>query len=201
MNPIWREILLITLFDLGVICLIVGLCLSIAPQRFLEVTARWNRWISTDAVFSTMDRPRPVDRYFYRRHLRVGALLALGSLYILYMFWVWYDRARVLPALPVLYNASASAWVYDSVVIMLRGAGVVGFLAGIVIAMRPSLLKVLEVGANRWIATEQWTQSLDRQKDLPPQWFPGRPRLFGMGIVSGSGFLIWQCGRILWGGG
>jgi hypothetical protein len=200
MNPVWREILLITLFNIAAICLAVGVLLSIAPQRFLAATARLNRWVSTDAAFESLDRSRPADRFFYRRHLWVGALLALGSLYILYTFWVWYDRAHVLPALPVIYNAAASGWVYDSLAILLRGIGVVGLLAGIVVALRPSLLKALEGIANRWIATERWTRSLDRQKDLPPEWFPGRPRLFGVGIVLGSGYMMWQCGRALWGG-
>ena len=201
MNPVWREILLTTLFNIGAICLAVGLFLLIAPRRFLDATARLNRWISTDAAFESLDRSRQADRNFYRRHLWVGALLVFGSLYILYVFWVWYDRARVLLALPEIYNAAASAWIYDSLVFLLRGTGVVGLLAGIVVAVRPSLLKSLEAGANRWIATERWTQSLDRQKDLPSEWFPGRPRLFGFGIVLGSSYMMWQCGRALWGGG
>jgi hypothetical protein len=199
MNPIWRDILLITLFNIGALCLVIGLFLFIAPQRFLDVTARFNRWISTDAAFASLDQPRSVDRFFYRRHLWVGALLVLGSLYMLYMFWVWYDRARVLPALPVIYNARASAWIYDSVVILLRGSGVVGLFAGIVIALRPSLLKTLEAQANRWIGTEQWTKSLDRQKELPPQWFPGHARWFGLGIILGSFYVMLRCGSVLWG--
>lgn len=201
MNSIWREIFLITLFNLGAICLVVGLFLAIAPQRFLDATGRVNRWISTDAAFASLDRPRPVDRFFYRRHLWVGAVLLLGGIYILYVFWAWYDRAQVLHTLPVIYNGAASAWIYDSLVILLRGTGVVGVTAGVVVLVRPSLLKSLEAMANHWIATEQWTRPLDRQKELPPQWFPGRARWFGIAIASGSLYIMWRCSGLLWGTG
>lgn len=201
MSPILREILLITLFNIGAICLVVGLFLSVAPRRFLDATARLNRWISTEAAFASLDRSRPTDRFFYRRHLWVGALLVFGGVYILYVFWVWYDRARLVSALPVIYNAAASAWIYDSLVILLRGTGVVGFLAGMVVTLRPSLLKALETRANRWVATEQWTKPLDRQKELPPHWFPGRARWFGVAVSVGSIYIMLQCGRALWGSG
>jgi hypothetical protein len=200
MNPLWRDILLITLFNIGAICLAVGLFLFIAPQHFLRYTAQLNRWISTDAAFASLDRPHPVDRYFYRRHLWIGSLLVLGSLYILYVFWVYYDRARVLPALPVIYSETASAWIYDSLAILLRGTGLVGLVAGVVVTVRPSLLKTLEETANRWISTERLTRPLDRQQELPPQWFPGRARWFGLAITLGSLYVMWRCGSALWGG-
>ncbi|MBI1732544.1 MAG: hypothetical protein HYR49_07215 [Gammaproteobacteria bacterium] len=199
MNPIWREILLITLFSLGAICLVIGLLLFVAPQRFLESTARLNRWISTEAAFESLDRSRPADRYFYRLHLWVGTVLVLGSLYIIYTFWAWYDRALVLPKLPVIYNPAASAWIYDSLVVFLRGAGVVGLVSGIVVLVRPSLLKSVEAWGNRWVATERWTRPLDQQKDLPPQWFPGRARWFGLGISLGSLYVMLRCGSAIWG--
>lgn len=199
MNSIWREILLITLFNLGVLCFLMGLFLSIAPKKFLDATSRMNRWISTDAAFASLDRPRPVDRYFYRRHLWVGVVLLSGGIYILYVFWAWYDRAQVLTALPVIHNVAASAWIYDSLVILLRGTGVVGVLAGVVVLLRPSLLKSLEAKANRWISTEQWTKPLDRQKELPTQWFPGHAQWFGIAITAGSLYIMWRCSRLLWG--
>ncbi len=201
MNPLWREILLITLFNLAALCFAIGLCLLLAPKRFLEMTSRFNRWISTDAAFDSLDRSRSAERHFYRRHLAVGAFVVLGSLYILYMFWVWYDPARVQPGLPVIYSPAASDWIYDSLVIMLRGAGVAGLVAGLVIGLRPSLLKRLESWGNRWIATDRWTKSLDRQQDLPPEWFPGRPRLFGIGITAGSLYIMFQCAKFIWGAG
>lgn len=201
MNPIWREILLITLFNVAAICLAVGLFLAVKPQRFLALTGRMNRWISTDAAFAALDRPRQLDRFLYRRHLWVGAVLLLGGLYILYIFWSWYDRARVLPTLPTIYNAAASAWIYDSFVLLLRGVGVVGVLAGVVVLVRPSLLKTLEGRANRWISTDTYTRSLDLQKNLPTEWFPGHARWFGIGIAAGSIFIMWRCGQVLWGVG
>lgn len=198
MNPIWREILLITLFNIAAICMAVGAFLAVSPQRFLACTGRMNRWIATDAAFASLDRPRQMDRFFYRRHLWVGSMLVLGGVYILYVFWSWYDRARVLPTLPNIYNAAASAWIYDSLVLLLRGVGVVGVLAGSVVLLRPSLLKSLESTANRWISTDEFVRPLDRQKDLPTEWFPGHARLFGLGIAVGSFYIMWRCGQVLW---
>lgn len=201
MNPIWQEILLVTLFNIGAICLVIGLCLCIAPRRFIDATVRFNRWISTDTAFASLDKSRPADRFFYRRHLWVGAFLAIGSLYILYVFWIWYDRARLLPILPVIGNVGASAWIYDSIVALLRGTGLIGFLAGTIITFRPSMLKSLESWANHWVSTERWTRSLDRQKELPSQWFPGRARWFGLGIAIGSLYIMLRCGSALWASG
>ena len=197
MTETWREIILTTLFSLGVLSLVIGLCLLLLPQTFIRATNRLNRWISTDAVFDSLDRPRPADRYLYRNHVVLGLLVTAGAFYILFMFFVWYDRAVIMPRLPVIYNPAASAWVYDSLVLLLRGVGVVGVVAGIVIAVRPSRLKQLEGWANRWVATDRWFKSLDRQKQLPQEWFPGRPRLFGALIALGSLYIVLQCGRIL----
>lgn len=201
MNPVWREVLQVALFNVAALCFAVGMFLLLAPQQFLQLTGKLNRWISTDAAFDTLDRPRSADRHLYRRHVLVGAFLALGSIYMLYMFWVWYDRARVMPGLPIIYSAPASAWIYDSLIIILRGAGVVGLVVGLVIGFRPSVLKNLESWGNRWIATDKWSKALDKQKDLPAEWFPGRPRLFGFGIVLGSFYIMLQCGKSLWGPG
>lgn len=201
MNLIWRDVLLVTLFNIGAICFAVGLFLLIAPQRFLGLTGRLNRWISTAEAFESLDRSRPADRFLYRRHVWLGALLVLGSLYILYVFWIWYDRNRVLTALPIIESPVVSAWLYDSAVLILRGVGVIGMGTGVVIGLRPSLLKSVEAWGNRWFSTHRVATALDRQRDLPANWFPGRPRLFGALITLGSLYVILQCSRALWGVG
>lgn len=201
MNPVWREILLMTLFQVAALCAVVGLFLLISPQRFLAATNRYNRWVSTEAAFERLDRPRPVDRLFYRHHVITGLILIAGSIYTIYAFWFWYEPERMTAMLPVIYSVSASGWVYDSLLLFLRGAGIFGLLAGLVIALRPSLLKGMETWGNRWVATDRYAKSLDQQKELPPQWFPGRPRLFGFGILAGSLYIVILCGREMWGAG
>lgn len=201
MNPVWREILLMTLFQVAALCLVVGLFLLVWPQRFLAATGRFNRWVSTEAAFESLDRARLVDRLFYRHHLVTGLLIVLGSAYMLYMFWFWYDPVRVAATLPVIHSPTASAWIYDSLLIFLRYGSIFGLLAGLVIAFRPSLLKGMEAWSNRWVGTDRYAKSLDQRKDLPPEWFPGRPRLFGFGIVAGSLYILILCGRALWGTG
>jgi hypothetical protein len=199
MNPIWREVLLLTLFQVAAICFCVGLYLLLSPRHFLETTSRFNRWIATDDAFDALDRPRAMDRFFYRHHVLTGLLVAAGSAYIVYMFWFWFATHGSFARLPVIHSQAASEWLYESALIFFRVAGIFGVLVGLVIILRPSLLKGIEAWGNRWVGTERLAKSLDRRKELPASWFPGRPRVFATGILAGSAYILYVSAHALWG--
>jgi hypothetical protein len=64
------------------------------------------------------------------------------------------------------------------------------FLFGLIIVLRPSLLKRLEAVLNRWFVTEESIRKLDLQLPTPDSVFGRRPRMMGIIIVAGSLYIL-----------
>ena len=73
----------------------------------------------------------------------------------------------------------------------------IAFIIGILVFLRPSLLKSVERWSNRWVETEDTLQGLDKVHDIPANILPGKPRLFGLFVLIGALYIIYSTGILL----
>ncbi|MDZ7735453.1 MAG: hypothetical protein U5P41_04425 [Gammaproteobacteria bacterium] len=174
---------------MAVLTFIVGLLMLLVPGWLMRIGGRLNTWIDTSVWLHRLDEQRHFERLFYRHHLIMGILITAGSLYSLWFIWKLSGKGLIyfLPDLgnPVLLDILHAAMVYSLLLGNLFALGV-----GIVVGLRPSLLKGLEAWSNRWVDSENALHTMDRRVDTVDRVVPGHPRLFGLLVMLGSLYIM-----------
>jgi hypothetical protein len=180
------------LFWVGVLLVLLGLALILAPSRVLAATGKLNRWISTKPFFESINRPRYHERYFYRHHCLFGLIIAAASLVCLYMLGLYMEPQELVVRLVRLAQSEFGKWLLASLYYVLLVSLCLTFLIGVIVLIRPSLLKSLETWGNRWVDTDKSLEQLDEVHEIPENILPGRPRWFGLFVLLGAGYMIYR---------
>ena len=174
-------------FMAGIVMFVIGCCMMLAPELIIRAGQRMNRWVSTEQLFDQLDAPKSSERFFYRYHILSGSLLAAASAYIFLSFQFGFERGYVLK---LVGSATVNEWLTASLVFLCLAFSVLTFFIGLVIMIRPSLLKRLETWGNQWFAVDNSLKRLDVQLKAPDQVFGRRPRLMGFLVSVGSLYIL-----------
>ncbi len=170
-----------------VVSLMYGVWMLLQPEQALRFNQRVSTWVSTEGVAEVMDKPRSIERLVYRHHRIYGALLLAGGLFTLYVLSAGRWGRDVTNAL----GLGGWAWaVSDVTTWFMLVIGLLGTALGLVIIIRPSLLKGVEVKLNRWIATDKGLQTLDSVHYAPDRFVSRHARLVASLIVIGSLYIL-----------
>ena len=187
-----------TLFVLGSLVFLLGLWILLLPASFMKVGESLGKWVSTEKYFDAIDKPRYQEGLIYRHHRIAGSLIVLGAIYTLVMLITRAGIAEFSVLLPVVINPYWSEWFYGTAYALLVGANVLAVAVGIIIFVRPSLLKGIEKTLNRWIIPERGLKKLDETHEISLDIFPGgRPRLFGLAVALGGLYIMLSMGVVL----
>jgi len=187
-----------TLCILGALVFLLGLWILVLPASFLRAGQSLGRWVSTEEYFDVIDRPRYQDGLIYRHHRISGSLITLGAFYTLVMLIVRADIKGSSGLLPVIINPIWSEWFYGTLYSLLVGANVLAVVVGIVVFIRPSMLKGIEKTMNMWIIPERSLRKLDEPHEISVDIFPGgKPRLFGLAVALGGLYMMLSMGVLL----
>lgn len=179
--------------------ILVGAWLLFRPQQIVHLNQYLSRWVGSDKLGMVLDRPRWIDRFFYRHHRLLGAGVFVGATAVLYIFLFHYKLRTISGFIPRGYW-----WLSDAVMSMIIIGSVIAALVGLIVLIRPSLLRDLEKSTNRWISTEQLharfnVMNLSIEKSLLRH-----HRVAGASILVGSlyisialgYFLFWWSGKL-----
>lgn len=180
------------LFWIGVLLIPLGLALLIVPARVLAMTGTLNRWITTKPFFDGINRPRYQERVFYRHHRLTGGVIVVISLICLYMLSLYVEPADLVRKLVSLADSEFGRWLMVSLYYLLLVCLALSVVIGIVVFLRPSLLKSVEAWSNRWVDTDRTLEQLDEVHEIPPTILPGRPRWFGLFVLAGAAYMIYR---------
>ncbi len=180
------EAALIFLLVATACALVYGVALLLAPSRTLKFNESASRWFSTRSVQIALDKPHDLQRLVYRRHRWIGVLLILGGVYVLWILLVRYDPSLVLGSLKRSLSPRVASGVLQAAWWLLVPANVLAVLVGIVMFVRPSLLRGVESIANREVSTEAVGTMLDSVYSAPDRLIRGYPRPIGVVIVIAS---------------
>jgi hypothetical protein len=185
----WIQGLAVALVVGLLLALFVGVLLLARPQALFVLNARLSRWVDTRATFHVLDQPRHLERFFYRHHRALGALIVLGAGYVLARWAFAYDREDVLASLAPHWRARGMDWVPPALEALVVGLHAAILAVGVLVAFRPSLLKGVEKAANRWQHGPETTR-LDSVVGNLDGTFEGYPRVSGLLLVVSASWCL-----------
>ena len=185
------EMLWITdfLFILGLLIFIIGLWMIFLPQHFLRMGKVLGKWVSTEEYFSTLDKPHYQERAIYRHHRIIGGLIVLGACYTMISL-LNVDLETMRTGLASYGNPFWTEWIFTVVYYLLISGNFVAIIMGLVVFIRPSLLKDIEKLMNKWIVSDEGLKKLDHIHEVPANILPGKPRLFGVIVALGGLYIM-----------
>lgn len=192
-NDILLHFFLILLCAGSIVSLLVGAGMLLKPERIAFLNQYFSRWVSADKVEEQLDRPRWIERYFYRHHRLVGSALLIGAIFILYVFLFPYNARKISAAV-----APGYWWLVDALMALLLIGIVLAALVGIVVLARPSLLREIEKSTNRWIATEDAAKLLNGMRYSLDQQLLRHRKIAGGFMILGSLYILVVLGPLLW---
>ncbi len=191
------EAFLWTLLGGGVLAMLVGCWLLVAPLSFARFSRVLNRWLSTRRAAQWLETPRPIERFFYRRHRVFGLLLVAGAAFALYYLLFSYETVEMLAAFVLPWAGPEGDVIAATVTGFLLFGNAMILLIGGIVLVRPSLLKGVEATSNRWVSTGNALEALDRRSDLPDQAVVRAPRLAGLALALAGLYTTLQLGLFL----
>lgn len=186
--------MLTTLFCVGILLVPLGLALVVIPHKVMTLSNSLNRWVSTKEFFEFVNKPRYQEALIYRHHRKFGATIVICSLISIYMLVFYAGIEATVGGVERLAETEFGRWLLQSLYYILIVLCAVTAVIGLVVFVRPSLLKSLEAWGNRWIGTQEFLESLDDVHDIPTNVLPGKPRLFGVFVLLGATYIIYSTG-------
>ncbi|MFH1045189.1 MAG: hypothetical protein V1796_09170 [Pseudomonadota bacterium] len=185
------------LFCVGSIAgVLLGAGMLLKPERIAFWNHYFSRWVSADEITEQLDRPRWIERYFYRHHRLVGALLLIGAIFVLYALLFNRNMRRISAVM-----TSGSWGLGDALVGMLLIGSVLAALVGVIVLTRPSLLREIEQSSNRWITTDAMVKFFDGMHYSFDQQLLRHRKTAGVLMIFGGLYILMVLGPLLWRGG
>ena len=199
MMPILNEILLkssLTFLWVGSCAgVLVGAGMLLRPAQVVRMNDYLSRWVSTDKVHEAIDRPRWVERHFYRYHRAVGVAVTLGALLVLYTFLFAFDRREIYALIP-----RGHWWLSNAALNALLVGSALAAVIGVIVIIRPSILKDIEKALNRWVSTERLETLLNSRSYSAEKPILRHSQLAGTFILLGSAYVLVALGQFLFSG-
>jgi hypothetical protein len=123
----------------------------------------------------------------------------LGASYIFVYFGILFDKAYTLQQLSLkgMLPAKLLDGLLDALVLGSLVGGVVAFIAGLFLWLRPSLLRGIEEEANQWVSTHRATEMLDVPRGQVDQFVVRHAQRVGWLLLLGSIYLLFALFRSL----
>jgi hypothetical protein len=183
---VWLAEALFTALILGLLfSLAVGVLLLTSPNALFALNKKLSRWIDTSEQFKRLDEPRQSERLFYRHHKAVGALVTAGAVFVLWRWLFAVPKASVKIFMLGHHTNPLWDWLPPAVDALIVVLHVFVLAIGVIITVRPSLLKNIEKTANQWHRGPQ--APLDVVVTTLDTSFALYPRLGGLLLVSAAG--------------
>ena len=174
--------------------LLVGIALMIRPGKALRLNRELDKWFATHKLEAALNKPRETERYVYGNRRLTGAAILLAALYVLYAFVAGHMRPAALVDLLGLGMdgglASVMLW-------LLAAGGVAAAAVGVLLLIRPAMLKGLEAWVNQWISTERFSALIDQAHYQPDRFVARHIRWVGGLIAAGSLYVLAMLGSYL----
>lgn len=170
--------------------LVAGAGMLINPDGVLRLNRYFNKWFSTGKATDALDRQHQIERTMYRYHRLTGALILAGGVYTLYMLNFALNQKATVAILSDHKNYYLVEWMLEATVLAFNTGSVIALVVGVVLLIRPSLLKGLESTVNHWVSSEKPLQTLDTMRYRLDHFIATHIRIVGVLVMVGSVYVI-----------
>ncbi len=164
------------------IALTLGLGLIFAPALTLKFNEKINTRISLRQKTKKIETPINSELFFYKHAKISGLLLIAGSLFVLYTL-ATFNLFSIIPHLPKSISPAAWEWLLQAGKIFFYICSIFILIFGLIVFIRPSLVKHFEQSANHWISTRQHFANMSNDINLVNKLVNTYPRGFGVVIT------------------
>jgi hypothetical protein len=173
-----------------------GAMLIVDSARVFRINERMGRWFSTHAWLSSLEAPRKLELPTYGRQRIIGIALVACALYALYVMVYSYNSSALVnafrgPIPPVILQV-----IFEVIQLFLVVLNIFVLAVGVVLMIRPKLVRAMESWADRQYSTEQYAKSLDDMHYYPDQFVRSHPRLVGWLLVVGCAYILVNLGLL-----
>jgi hypothetical protein len=167
--------------------LFFAVALLLRPEWLLRISKIVNRWISTRKWTRLLAQSVALDLWFYRYNRFFGLLLMTGSVYLIYFFTAVFDKSaeqisllevKTIP--PILMDG-----LLDALVLFFLLCGVFITIVSLFLLFRPSMLRELELRANRQTSVRKGLKPLEMHHDSIDQYVYKHQHLVGILVLIG----------------
>ena len=194
---LWRALAIFLLIG-ALAGVAVSLLLIFKPHLIGRVNHVANHWISMRHISQMVDRSISIERWFYRHHRPMGLLVILGAAYILFYFGWRFDKVIALQSFAsFMPNKMLLGVLLEVMVLVALISAAVALCAGLVVVLRPSLLRSVESEANQWVSSRRATKVMDVMHNPVDQFVERHARRVGWLLLLGSIYLFFLMVRWL----
>ncbi|MBF0152501.1 MAG: hypothetical protein HQL64_02035 [Magnetococcales bacterium] len=140
-------------------------------------------------LFRPLTRPIRTERFFYRHHRFFGGFVFFTSAVFLLRLKGFLGQELVLTPLAGP-GGPVQIWIWESLVLFFCLAGLFTFIVGVLLLVRPSLLRSFESWANQHFSTDGLRTVAARWRDLFLAWVLEHPRVIALLLITGSLFTL-----------
>ncbi len=185
---LWRALALFLMVG-AVLGVLLGALLIFKPHYVEQLNRVANRWVSVRRVNQWLDRTISLERWFYRHHRAAGIAIMLGAAYVFIHFGFQFDKTYTLHQLSGKIPAKLLDALLDALVLFLLLGSAIALMLGLLICLRPSLLRGLEQKSNQWVSLRQATKIFDVQRGQVDEFVLHHTRRVGWALLFGSLYL------------
>ena len=164
------------------IALILGLALIFAPSFALKFNNKVNTRFSMREKTKRIETPIRSEPIFYKYSKLSGTILTVGALFVLYTL-ATFNAYTLIPHLPKSLPPVIWEWIIESAQVFFYLTCSFILVFGILVFIRPSLIKGLEKAANHWISTRQGFSKMTQDINFTNKLVNAYPRVFGVSIT------------------
>lgn len=158
--------------------LILGLGLIFAPSVTLKLNEKINTRISLREQTKSIETPIRSEPFFYKHSKISGLILIIGSAFVLYTL-ATFNPYTLIPHLPKSISPPAWDWIIQAGQIFFIITCAFILIFGLIVLIRPSMVKNFEQAANHWVSTRKQFSKMSNDINLVNKLVNTYPRAFG----------------------
>lgn len=193
---LWRSLAFFLLVG-AVMGMGVALLLIRRPALMATLNRVANRWVSTRQLDRALERSISAEQWFYRHHRAIGALVCLGALYMFVYFGLLFDKASVMHHLVTPLPGALLDGLLDALVLTALTGAVASLYVGLLLWLRPCLLRGAEEVANQWLSIRKAVRPLEIPRDQVDAYVASHTQRVGWLLLLASLALFFMVLRVL----
>jgi hypothetical protein len=175
----------------GILGMTLSIMLLFSPRLARSLSNILNRSINIDKGIEFLDKNIEISDFFYSHHVGMGLLIAAGSAFSLFFFFFSLDPLKFAG---IFFGSRADQFTTELIMSTVTWIGKIGCLSGLVFGLmmvvKPDLLRRIENALNSLFETKSMIDRLDKSSHDMDTFFFRHPFAVGLTGAVLSFFLI-----------